>query len=236
MWGIPPAEPSDFGSDIFKQTPPVGKCVHWLARYAGLKAVFRRKSAVLNSVRPKQAFLKSYEILYLHTKIYGEWRKTSDVFGIPVFWIERICRQRKNLKSSLPGKAQNIKEPGRTVFSEMLWIGFAGEPRNFSLAPGQISSCNSIDGGRIIYLLDTGKIKDLKFPTFWFDNTPPRKIHAEHRLWPEQILCGQFDENIKRWGHRQKLRKGIWPGFAPARLPQQLADKGIDVDWKNRRW
>jgi DNA-binding phage protein len=34
--GIPPAEPSDFGSDIFKQTPPVRKCLCWLAREAGV--------------------------------------------------------------------------------------------------------------------------------------------------------------------------------------------------------
>jgi hypothetical protein len=31
---------------------------------------------------------------------------------------------------------------------------------------------NSMDGGKIIYLLDTGHLLDLKFPTFWFDNTP----------------------------------------------------------------
>ncbi len=35
---------------------------------------------------------------------------------------------------------------------------------------------NSIDGGKIIYLLDTEKIKDLKFPTFWFENTPQGKF------------------------------------------------------------
>jgi len=35
---------------------------------------------------------------------------------------------------------------------------------------------NSIDGGKIIYLLDTGKLLDLKFPTFWFDSTPQGKF------------------------------------------------------------
>jgi len=35
---------------------------------------------------------------------------------------------------------------------------------------------NSIDGGKIIYLLDTGKLLDLKFPTFWFENTPQGKF------------------------------------------------------------
>ena len=42
--GIPPAEPRrNFGSDIFKQTPPVSKRRVWLARYAGSPADFRFK-------------------------------------------------------------------------------------------------------------------------------------------------------------------------------------------------
>jgi hypothetical protein len=28
---------------------------------------------------------------------------------------------------------------------------------------------NSIDGGRVLYLADTGVVQALKFPTFWFD-------------------------------------------------------------------
>jgi hypothetical protein len=33
-----------------------------------------------------------------------------------------------------------------------------------------------VDGGRIIYLLDTGKLASLKFPTLWFENTPQGKF------------------------------------------------------------
>ena len=45
LGGIPPASPivRNFGSDIFKQTPPVGKRRVWLARYAGSPADFRRE-------------------------------------------------------------------------------------------------------------------------------------------------------------------------------------------------
>jgi hypothetical protein len=35
---------------------------------------------------------------------------------------------------------------------------------------------NSVDRGRIVYLLDTGKLSALKFPTFWFENTPHGKF------------------------------------------------------------
>jgi DNA invertase Pin-like site-specific DNA recombinase len=73
---------------------------------------------------------------------------------------------------------------------------------------------NSIDGGRIIYLLDTGKILDLKFPTFWFDSTPQGKFMLNIAFGQSKYYVDNLSENIKR-GHRQKLRKGIWPGFAP---------------------
>jgi len=35
---------------------------------------------------------------------------------------------------------------------------------------------NSVDGGRIIYLLDTGKLSALKFNTFWCEFTPQGKF------------------------------------------------------------
>ena len=35
---------------------------------------------------------------------------------------------------------------------------------------------NSVDGGKIIYLVDTGIISEMKFPTFWFDPTPQGKF------------------------------------------------------------
>jgi hypothetical protein len=37
---------------------------------------------------------------------------------------------------------------------------------------------NSVDGGRIVYLVDTGKIQDLRFPTFHFEST----AHGEFML------------------------------------------------------
>ena len=35
---------------------------------------------------------------------------------------------------------------------------------------------NSIDGGKVIYFVDTLKIVALKFPTFWFEATPQGKF------------------------------------------------------------
>src|SRR3989338_4917149 len=73
-------------------------------------------------------------------------------------------------------EAQTAKEPGRTKFAEMLSFLQAGKSDGIlSWHPDRLAR-NSIDGGQIVYLLDTGKIKDLKFPTFWFENTPQGKF------------------------------------------------------------
>ena len=88
---------------------------------------------------------------------------------------------------------------------------------------------NSIDGGKIIYLLDTGQIKDLKFPTFWFDSTPQGKFMLNIAFGQSKYYIDNLSENIKR-GHRAKLRKGIWPTFAPLGYLNNHKTKGIDID------
>jgi len=88
---------------------------------------------------------------------------------------------------------------------------------------------NSIDGGKIIYLLDTGKILDLKFPTFWFDSTPQGKFMMNIAFGQSKYYIDNLSENIKR-GHRAKLRKGIWPNFAPLGYSNNPKTRAIDTD------
>jgi DNA invertase Pin-like site-specific DNA recombinase len=73
---------------------------------------------------------------------------------------------------------------------------------------------NSIDGGRIIYLVDTNTITDLKFPTFWFDPTPQGKFMLSIAFSQSKYYVDNLSENIKR-GHRNKVKDGIWPQMSP---------------------
>ena len=126
-------------------------------------------------------------------------------------------------------EAQTAKEPGRKVFGEMLDRICAGEASGILAWHPDRLARNSIDGGKIIYLLDTGKIKDLKFPTFWFDCTPQGKFMLQIAFGQSKYYIDNLSENIKR-GHRQKLRKGIWPGFAPLGYLNNHHTKEIDLD------
>ncbi len=73
-------------------------------------------------------------------------------------------------------EAKTAKIPGREQFAEVLRRIEKGEADGIlSWHPDRLAR-NSIDGGKVIYLLDTGHLKDLKFPTFWFENTPQGKF------------------------------------------------------------
>ena len=73
-------------------------------------------------------------------------------------------------------EAKTAKSPGRELFESVLKRIEKGEAQGIiSWHPDRLAR-NSMDGGKIIYLLDTGKLLDLKFPSFWFENSPQGKF------------------------------------------------------------
>jgi site-specific DNA recombinase len=71
-----------------------------------------------------------------------------------------------------------------------------------------------VDGGRVIYLLDTGKLASLKFPTFWCDSTSQGKFMLNMAFGQSKYYVDSLSENTKR-GLRQKVRNGDYPSQAP---------------------
>ena len=88
---------------------------------------------------------------------------------------------------------------------------------------------NSVDGGQLIYLLDTDQLQSLKFPTFWFDNTPQGKFMISMAFSEAKYYVDNLSQNVKR-GNRQKLRRGDWPNKAPFGYLNNKADKSIYLD------
>ncbi len=129
---------------------------------------------------------------------------------------------------------QTAKEPGRPIFNEMLANIEKNEIEGILAWHPDRLARNSVDGGKIIYLVDTGKIKSLKFPTFWFENTPQGKFMLQIAFGQSKYYIDNLSENVKR-GLRQKLRQGEWPGLAPIGYLNDLRTHKIIEDPKRFR-
>jgi DNA invertase Pin-like site-specific DNA recombinase len=109
---------------------------------------------------------------------------------------------------------QTAKAPGRPIFNEMLADIEKGVADGILAWHPDRLARNSVDGGKIIWLLDIGKLRDLKFPTFWFENTPQGKFMLQIAFGQSKYYVDNLSENIRR-GIRQKLKNGLWPQMAP---------------------
>ena len=86
---------------------------------------------------------------------------------------------------------------------------------------------NSVDGGKIIYLVDTGAITSLRFPQFWFEPTPQGKFMLQVAFGQSKYFSDNLVENVKR-GIRQKLRRGEWLTRAPLGYVNNYKTKNIE--------
>jgi len=126
-------------------------------------------------------------------------------------------------------EAKTAKEPGRTKFAEMLAFLESGKADGIlSWHPDRLAR-NSVDGGRIIHMIDQGKIKSLRFPVFWFEPTPQGLFMLNIAFGQSKYFVDNLRENVKR-GLRQKIRNGVWPGWAPVGYINNPKTRMVDID------
>ena len=128
-------------------------------------------------------------------------------------------------------ESKSAKKPGRKEFARMIEKIHASKETIGILAwhPDRLAR-NSIDGGQIIYLVDTEKISALRFPTFWFEPTPQGLFMLQVAFGQSKYYSDNLSENIKR-GIRQKIRRGeFYGGKAPAGYINNPKIRNIEPD------
>jgi len=111
-------------------------------------------------------------------------------------------------------ESKTAKEPGREIFNSMLGEIEKGSASGILAWNPDRLARNSIDGGKVIYFVDTLKIVALKFPTFWFEATPQGKFMLSVAFGQAKYYTDNLRENILR-GIRQKIRRGELSAKAP---------------------
>jgi len=144
--------------------------------------------------------------------------------------IDRAFGARENLQIvQVYEEARSAKTPGRPIFGEMLARIERGEADCIvAWAPDRLAR-NSIDGGRIIYLLDQGVLRDLRFATYTFENNSQGKFMLSIMFGQSKYYSDALSENVKR-GNRTKAAKGWRPNSVPLGYRHDPATKTITVD------
>ncbi|MCR4306404.1 MAG: recombinase family protein [Candidatus Yonathbacteria bacterium] len=155
----------------------------------------------------------------------------KQVMSIPAQLVElREFASRENLEILEEfQESKSAKSPGREVFGVMMMrIEKMDGVGILAWHPDRLAR-NSIDGGRIIYAVDTSKIVALRFPTFWFEPTPQGLFMLQVAFGQSKYYSDNLSENIKR-GVRQKLRRGEWLAKAPFGYVNNPVTRNIEPD------
>ena len=75
-------------------------------------------------------------------------------------------------------------------------------------------SRNEKDAADVTYLVRTNVIKDLKFVSYSFQNSPEGIMLLQLTMSQSQYFSSKLSKDVKR-GVEKKLRLGQWPGLAP---------------------
>ena len=174
-------------------------------------------------------------------KLFLYARKSTDVEDKQVLSIEaQITELRAFAKQNNFNvveafiEKQSAKIPGRPIFNEMLDRIEKGEADGILAWHPDRLARNSVDGGKIIYLVDCGRITALKFPQFWFEPTPQGKFMLSIAFGQSKYYVDSLSENTKR-GLRQKVRRGEYPGLAPIGYLNDVRTKTIVINRKRSK-
>ncbi len=107
-----------------------------------------------------------------------------------------------------------FKPYNRPVFAEMLKRIQDGEADGIAAWDPSRLSRNPLDGAQIIHFLDTGVLKDLKFASYHFDNSPEGKMMLAFALSQSKYSSDKLSKDVMR-GMLKKCEKGHRPGMAP---------------------
>ena len=167
-------------------------------------------------------------------------RKSSEAEDRQVLSIDsqlselQTLAKRENLKVKKVFKeSMSAKAPGRPVFNEMMNYIKENKGEEIGLLVWKLDrlSRNSVDGGVLIWMIDTREIAEIKTYEKVFKNTSDDKFIMNLDFGMSKKFVDDLSVNVKR-GNRAKLEKGGWPNRAPLGYLNNKSKNTIVIDKK----
>ncbi|MCE7936303.1 recombinase family protein [Candidatus Saccharibacteria bacterium CPR2] len=114
-----------------------------------------------------------------------------------------------------PESASAFKPYNRPIFADMIKRIENGEAQGIiAWHPDRVSR-NEIDAAQVTYMIRTGKIQDLKFGSYNFDNSPEGIMMLQMVMSQSQYFSAKLSKDVKR-GLEKKIKMGWKPGVVKA--------------------
>jgi len=126
-------------------------------------------------------------------------------------------------------ESRTAKTTGRPIFNDMLSRIENGEASGLLVWHPDRLARNWSDGAHVIHLVDSKQLSELRFPKFWFEDSPQGKFVLSIAFSQSAYYSDALAVNIRR-GMRQKLRRGEFPGKPPIGYLNEPRLRTIIVD------
>lgn len=131
----------------------------------------------------------------------------------------------------LEESASAFEPNNRPVFEDMINRIENGEADGIIAWHPDRLSRNEIDAAKVTYYVRKGIIKDLKFGSYTFDNSPEGIMMLQMTMSQSQYSSAKLSKDVKR-GFDKKISLGWWPGQAPVgylNTPDKVKGKKIII-------
>jgi site-specific DNA recombinase len=188
--------------------------------------IFKEKLLYKFEVKPLKAMSTKY-FLYARKSSESEERQVKSIEDQLAELNEFANRESLHITEVFT-ESKSAKSPGRSEFGKMIEkINKSTEPVGILAWHPDRLARNSIDGGQIIYFIDTKKVISLKFPTFWFEPTPQGLFGLNMAFVQSKYYSDNLSENVRR-GIRHKIKRGEWTGMAPLGYVNNSTTRNIE--------
>ena len=163
-----------------------------------------------------------------------------------IAYVRKSTEQSERQSLSIPAQKRKIKEmfpdiyivkwieesmsafkPGRPGFNQMMQMLESGEADGIAgWHPDRISRCE-IDAAQITYGMRIGIVKDLKFGSYTFENSPEGIMMLQNVMSHSQYFSSKLSKDVKR-GNEEQRQRGWLTGRSPEGYLNARSPDGSD--------